>query len=392
MPSSFSLFLTICVLVSTANPVLGSYKSIFSFGDSLADSGNSLYSGQYTPAAQLPYGETYFHQATGRASDGRLVIDFIAQSIGLPLLPPYLGKNSGKDLQQGVNFAVGGATALDVSFFDDKQIPYNTKYTLGVQLGWFKNLLPSLCNSSSDGCRKFFNTSLFVVGEIGGNDYNNPFMDGRSLTEVRTFVPKVIDAISSAIKVLINEGAVAFMVPGNLPIGCSTMYLGLYQNSKKADYDDSGCIKWLNDFSIYHNSLLQKELDVLRELYPNTNIMYADYYNAAMKFYQSPDSLGFKGGALTACCGGGLSRCCDDPSTYVNWDGVHLTEAAYKVIAIALLQDHQQSFPNTCNISEASPYKPEASDGLPPNSAGASTTFFFIWAFLILSFFRSFYR
>ncbi|MCL7048984.1 hypothetical protein MKW94_024967 [Papaver nudicaule] len=199
MASCFSPFLIIFFLVHTVNPVLGSYKSIFSFGDSLADTGNSLYSGQYTPAAQLPYGETYFHQPTGRASDGRLVIDFIAQLLGLPLLPPYLG--SGKNFQQGVNFAVGGATALDVSFFDDNGISYNTKYTLGVQLGWFKKLVPSLCDSSSDGCRKFFNTSLFMVGEIGGNDYNNPFMDGKSLAEVKTFVPKVIDAISSAIKI-----------------------------------------------------------------------------------------------------------------------------------------------------------------------------------------------
>ncbi|MCL7042684.1 hypothetical protein MKW94_003957, partial [Papaver nudicaule] len=186
--------------------------------------------------------------------------------------------------------------------------------------------------------------------------------------------------------------AVTFMVPGNLPIGCSTMYLGLYGNSKKEDYDKSGCIKWLNDFSIYHNDFLQKELNVLKELYPNTTIMYGDYYNAAMKFYQSPDSLGFKGGALNACCGSGLSRCCDDPSTYVNWDGIHLTEAAYKVIAVNLLQDHQQSFPNIRNISEVAPYKPEASDSLPPNSAGASTTFFYIWAFLVLSFFCSLYK
>lgn len=29
---------------------------------------------------------------------------------------------------------------------------------------------------------------------------------------------------------------------------------------------------------------------------------------------------------------------CDDPSKYVNWDGLHLTEAAHKLIAIDLLQ------------------------------------------------------
>lgn len=34
----------------------------------------------------------------------------------------------------------------------------------------------------------------------------------------------------------------------------------------------------------------------------------------------------------------GISKECDNPSEYANWDGMHLTEAAYKQIAIALLE------------------------------------------------------
>ena len=55
---------------------------------------------------------------------------------------------------------------------------------------------------------------------------------------------------------------------------------------------------------------------------------------------------------LPACCGlGGQynytpgKKCgfegveyCDDPSKYVNWDGVHMTEAAYRLIAEGLLK------------------------------------------------------
>jgi phospholipase/lecithinase/hemolysin len=55
------------------------YSGVFSFGDSLTDTGNSLRlsatgSG---PSSRPPYGETFFRHPTGRASDGRLVIDFI---------------------------------------------------------------------------------------------------------------------------------------------------------------------------------------------------------------------------------------------------------------------------------------------------------------------------
>ncbi|KAI3926838.1 hypothetical protein MKW92_021616 [Papaver armeniacum] len=374
-PSSFLFFhltfdninhmIIVCILlITTANPVLGSYyKSIFSFGDSLADTGNTLYNKPNAYVSRLPYGETYFHRATGRFSDGRVVLDFIAQAVGLPLLPPYLG-SSNKDLRHGVNFAVGGATALDSSFFEERNITVVTNDSLGVQLEWFRKLLPSLCNPSSDDCHEYLKTSLILMGEIGGNDYNGPFFQGRGLEEIRTFVPDVIKAISLAIKVLIKEGAVTFMVPGNFPIGCSALYLTLFKSPNEEDYDENGCIKWLNEFSMYHNKFLQKELAVLREEYPSVQIIYADYYNVAMKFYQSPETSGFKGGALTACC-----RCkdphncnqfvqcgsvdgivCDDPSTYVNWDGIHLTEAAYKFLADGLMRENYQFFFPNNNI------------------------------------------
>ena len=60
------------------------YSAIYSFGDSLADTGNSLSAAVATGLNQsqlnfgnLPYGETYFHKATGRYSDGRLIVDYI---------------------------------------------------------------------------------------------------------------------------------------------------------------------------------------------------------------------------------------------------------------------------------------------------------------------------
>ncbi|MCL7043932.1 hypothetical protein MKW94_028217 [Papaver nudicaule] len=353
-----SLIILCIILCATANLVLGSYyKSIFSFGDSLADTGNVLYFLPNSNTGRLPYGETYFRRATGRFSDGRLVLDFIAQAVGLPFLPPYLGSSS-KDLQQGANFAIGAVTALDPSFFEDRKIVVPINASLGVQLKWFKQLLPSLCNSSSNDCQDYLKTSLILMGEIGLNDYNIPFSQGRGLKEIRTFVPHVVNAISSAIKVLIKEGAVTFMVPGIIPFGCSALYLTRFKSPDKEDYDESGCIRWLNEFSVYHNKFLQRELDVLREEFPSVKIIYADYYNVAMKFYKSPEVLGFKGGALKACCGGqgaynynqsvicgsADAKICDDPSTYVNWDGAHFTDVAHKFIANALMQENYHFF------------------------------------------------
>ncbi|MBA0809753.1 hypothetical protein Gohar_025376 [Gossypium harknessii] len=158
------------IAIITISHVNGCFTSIFSFGDSLTDTGNlhqlSLSDSKKLPHFDFPpYGRTFFGYPTGRCSDGRLVIDFIAEDFGLPFLPPYFGGENGKprSLENGVNFAIAGATALDDVFFKERGI-HNplTNGSLGVQLGYFKDVLPSFCSSSSG---KFF--LLFGVFYIG---------------------------------------------------------------------------------------------------------------------------------------------------------------------------------------------------------------------------------
>ncbi|KAK8553018.1 hypothetical protein V6N13_055795 [Hibiscus sabdariffa] len=191
------------------------------------------------------------------------------------------------------------------------------------------------------------------MGEIGGNDYNHAFRAGKNFKEIRELVPLVVDIITSSINELIELGAVTLLVPGNFPIGCSTSYLTQFQGSDKDEYDPFGCLTWLNQFSEHHNDLLQKELGKLRIRHPGVNIVYADYYNPTMRLYRSPSQFGFKE-TLKVCCGSGgpynfnasiscgspsLKRSCDDPSSYISWDGIHYTEATYKLVATAVFEE-----------------------------------------------------
>ena len=87
-------------------------------------------------------------------------------------------------------------------------------------------------------------------------------------------------------------GGRTFLVPGEFPLGCSVIYLTLYKTSNKEAYDSSGCLKWLNEFAVYHDDQLQAELNKLRKLYPHVNIIYADYYNALLRLSQEPTKFG----------------------------------------------------------------------------------------------------
>ncbi|XP_073157111.1 GDSL esterase/lipase At1g28570-like [Henckelia pumila] len=366
-PPPTSVTLAFTLLLSITFPALSScrhspprcFGSIISFGDSLADTGNLLrLSGSSTvsglASARLPYGETFFHHPTGRFSDGRLVIDFIAESLGLPLVPPYVGggdsKFGGQSFDKGVNFAVAGATALDAEYLKEMGV-YNlyTNASLGVQMEWFKQFLVTL----QDG-KRFLENSLVLLGEIGGNDYNLPLDFGIRPEQVRSLAPTIVRYIGSTLQELIQLGAKTILVPGNFPIGCFPGFLKMSNsdNYKNSSYDPkTGCVNWLNELSRHHNELLQKELNRVQDLHPHVSIIYADYYNALLKIYLSPREFGIGKGMLSACCGGGgpfnfnksalcgfpLAKSCEDPSLYISWDGLHLTEVAYKFLAQAIL-------------------------------------------------------
>ncbi|KAG6521555.1 GDSL esterase/lipase At1g28600-like [Zingiber officinale] len=324
----------------------GRYNALFNFGDSLSDTGNVVIAG-------LPYGMTYFGKATGRCSDGRLIIDFIAEGIGLPHLPPNTVANASFD--QGANFAFIAATTLPFAFFHERNLSKGLWVNASIheQIDRFQNLLPSICGSPQD-CKDFLSGSLLVVGEFGGNDYSTGLFASRTIAEVSTFAPSVAAAIGEGIERLIGLGAVDLIVPALLPVGCFPLYLTLYNTSDSDDYGPrTGCMRRHNALSWYHNKLLRRQLDHLRLKYPAVSIRYADLYSQVFDFAVNPLKYGFRDGALRTCCGAPGSgrynfnmraKCdqngssvCPDPTTHVSWDGIHMTETAHRIIAAGWL-------------------------------------------------------
>ncbi|TKW12109.1 hypothetical protein SEVIR_5G015400v4 [Setaria viridis] len=367
-PRAVSLLVLVAVLFTSTGAVTAAtatrrrYDAIFSLGDSYADTGNGpVVFGWHAianPVMRPPYGSTFFGRPTGRNCDGRLAIDFLAESLGLPLVPPFLARNgSATSFRRGANFAVGGAPALDTTFFHrwdppgGSVFPLNT--SLDVQLQWFESLKPSLC-ATPKGCKELFGRSLFFVGPFGANDYLLS-LAAKSVDEVRSFVPDVVGTISMAVeRLIIHHGATTLVVPGVIPVGCAPPVLVTFADPDPAAYDPrTGCLKAINGIAARHNALLQEALRELRDKHrpAGVTIIYADFFGPVIDMVTSPAKFGFEGDVLTLCCGGpgrfnynkqvfcgdrGAVKC-RDPSARLFWDGVHLTEAAYRYIAAGWL-------------------------------------------------------
>ncbi|TYG35743.1 hypothetical protein ES288_D13G007000v1 [Gossypium darwinii] len=126
----------------------------------------------------------------------------------------------------------------------------------------------------------------------------------------------------------------------------------------------------LNNFSIYHSHLLQQAIAELKEKHQDVIVVYGCYYNAFLWLLSKADLLdrtvngsshvlsfrkissGFDPTSLQkACCGigdynSGLSSWCGDPKVPVcenpnerlSWDGAHLTQRAYELMATWLVR------------------------------------------------------
>ncbi|XP_031117360.1 acetylajmalan esterase-like [Ipomoea triloba] len=323
------------------------FRSIYQFGASLSDTGNLIRVGAIgptLPAARLPYGITFPGRPTGRWSDGLLIVDFIAGAVGLPLLNPYLDKNA--SFSNGVNFAVAGSTALDIGFLAQKGVVVpSILVPLSGQINWFKTYL-STSSAPSDRVK----TSLFFVGEIGRNDITYALLQGKTIQDVAAaLVPDITTAIVNAVREVIQLGGRRIVVPGTFPLGCFPNLLSQLGTEDPEDYDELGCLRSINNLTVFRNNHLQQALASLRKEFSDAVILYADYYAAFQSFLGRAPLLGFDRKRLqTTCCGSGGGKynydrnrgcgspgviSCPNPPQYVHWDGVHLTQAAYRAIS-----------------------------------------------------------
>uniref|UniRef100_A0A7N0U7L3 Alpha-L-fucosidase n=1 Tax=Kalanchoe fedtschenkoi TaxID=63787 RepID=A0A7N0U7L3_KALFE len=359
---SFSSIATLLIWVSaysvasvTAEPEC-KFPAIFNFGDSNSDTGGfSAAFGQAGP----PAGQTYFRHPAGRYSDGRLVIDFIAESLGLPHLSAYLDA-VGSNFSHGANFATAGSTIREVNqtLKQSGFSPFSLN-TQDVQFRDFKRRSPML----RDGVFKTllpkaedFSQALYTF-DIGQNDLTYGYFDNKTTDEVRDAIPDILDKFTAAVKNIYSVGGRYFWIHNTGPVGCLP-YIMDRLLIRAPDVDRVGCATPFNRVAQQFNLKLKEAVVQLRKDLPEAAITYVDVYTAKYTLISHARKYGFEN-PLRACCGHGgkynynmkvgcggtkmingnqvvIAPSCKNPSAAINWDGVHYTEAANKWIFAAV--------------------------------------------------------
>ncbi|KAL8499762.1 hypothetical protein ACS0TY_019653 [Phlomoides rotata] len=321
--------ITAILLAAAAPPPTAArcdYEAVFNFGDSNSDTGG-FYSA--FPPQSPPDGVTYFKKPAGRISDGRLVIDFLAQALGLPLLSPYL-KSVGSDFQHGANFAIVGAAVRRKPQYGAS--PFSLEYQLR-QFKEFKLQVEAESNSSGTPLPGpgIFGKSLYTI-YIGQNDFTGPNSTSKD------FLQEVVSVIANTTKEIYTLGGRTFLVFNLAPLGCYPFRLSKAP-SNSSDKDSAGCLTSDNSAVDEYNTMLKAALSeqARKQLPADAKVILVDSHAVLLRVFNNPTFYGFPNATAAACSG--EATVCSDPQHFVSWDGTHLTEAANKIVADGVLTE-----------------------------------------------------
>ncbi|KAL0431613.1 UNVERIFIED_CONTAM: GDSL esterase/lipase [Sesamum radiatum] len=300
------------------------FPAIYNFGDSNSDTGGiSAAFGRIPP----PYGQSFFPRPAGRASDGRLIIDFIAEHLGLPYLSSYLD-SIGTNFRHGANFAAGGSAIRrqNETIFESGISPFSLDVQI-VHFDRFKVRNTEIYHRGRNlsGRRQVprpqeFSRALYTF-DIGQNDLVAGFRQ-LSTPQLRAAIPDIVNQLAAAVAV---------------------------------KTDKHGCNKDQNGMALEFNRQLKARVSKLRAELPRAALVYVDVYSAKYHLISNTKTYGFMD-PLKICCGHHESNIhvwcgqrtlvngsevlgvsCGSPDSYISWDGIHYSQAANQWIANHIL-------------------------------------------------------
>jgi len=344
MAALLALFLLAAFAMSGGVQAQPLVPAVISFGDSTVDVGNNNYLPRAVfKANYAPYGESFAdHEPTGRFSDGKIVTDITADTLGFEsYAPPYLSPQaSGKNLLIGANFASAAS-----SYHDDTAAMYDA-ITLTQQLEYYKEYQSKLTAVAGRGtARSILSGALYVVS-TGTGDFLQNYYHNASLSR-RYNVPRYCDLLigifSDFAEKLYKLGARRIGVTSMPPLGCFPASIRLYGKGRSA------CVARLNRDADTFNRKLNATVKVLKGRHTDLKIAIFDIYTPLRKLAEAPVEQGFANARGTCCrtgtaktrvylCNPTTAGTCRNASSYVFFDGVHPSEAANVFMAESMVE------------------------------------------------------
>ncbi|KAF4353222.1 hypothetical protein CsatB_004745 [Cannabis sativa] len=337
LPSSISVYPTTGITIPQFPHPPPLVPAMFVIGDSSVDSGTNNFLGTLARADRLPYGRDFdTHRPTGRFSNGRIPVDYLAAHLGLPFVPSFLGQSgSVGDMLHGVNYASAGAGII---FTSGSELGQRISFTQQIQQ--FTDTYEKFVLSMGEqAAADLISNSIFYIS-IGINDYIHYYL--RNVSNVQTiyqpwtFNKFLASIVRQQLKNLYNLKARKMVIMGLPPIGCSPHYLWQF-GSRNGE-----CIEEINDMIMEFNFVMRYTIEELGKKLRNSNLIFCDVLEGAMDILKNPASYGFNV-TTEACCGLGKYKgwimclspemACTDASNYIWWDQFHPTDAVNAIIA-----------------------------------------------------------
>ncbi len=277
--------------LATANAWAMAFTGLYSFGDSLSDSGNSASS--VLSIYKLLGGCDPYHPCPpyyeGRYSNGPVAVEYLAASIA----PASFYNFAVAGATSGIGNYGDGGTAIAAGAFG---LPGMTQ-----EVGYYLSLSGGMADP---------NALYFVWG--GANDF------------ITSYVDPILAAqnIAAYVTALAAAGAEHFLVP-NLPDMGLTPYIISVGLQAEA-----------HAYSTLFNAELANQLAGLGGLFPGTDIVQFDVFSLFNDVMLNPADYGLTN-TVDACLPSLDVAPCSDPESYVSWDGFHPTTRVQAILGTA---------------------------------------------------------
>jgi phospholipase/lecithinase/hemolysin len=346
-PSGLAISLSLATFFATtllgtmpAKARISSLSNLFSFGDSLSDSGNSKSVSQSAIGFTFPPAPYY----DGRFSNGPVAVEYLWQKFN-PGSTAF--KNSLSPGSQGTNYAIAGSSSGLQNYLELN----SAVITAGLSSAYSQKGNSWQLNSFASQNQTFDpDTSLFSVWFFP-NDlfwYNNSLPNSLPGTYTGNTGPDIgppagysavvanaVNNIIGTINQLANSyGARHFLVPNSPLIGSTPEFAGTPQQVG------------LNQISAGFNSLLQTNLNLLSSQRPDLDIIQFQTDDLQLEILNNPSLFGFTD--VTTRCISNMSCVTNSGGAakdWFYWDGTHPTTTGHQIFAQRIYQDVYQPVP-----------------------------------------------